>query len=168
MASTVKFNFLCGARGYHEYRFSWTPVLGEVLPARCEHHNPHDSYAIAIMKHLPGALVCTVVGHLPREVSRFTYFIISHGARVFCKVVEVNHRRSPLIQGGLEIPIEVTVEMDVSEQNVLAIGKYKSLVDEHYEEPVDGKYADATKAILQALKSPSDDEQEDSTDSEEV
>ena len=131
-------------------------LLGEVLPARCEHHNPH---AIAIMKHLPRALVCTVVGHLPREVSRFTYFIISHGARVFCKVVEVNHRRSPLIQGGLEIPIEVTVEMDVSEQNVLAIGKYKSLVDEHYEEPVDGKYADATEAILQALKSASDDEQ---------
>ena len=74
------------------------------------------------MKHLPGALVYTVVGHhLPREVSRFTYFIISHGARVFCKVVEVNPRRSPLIQGGLEIPIEVTVETDV---------KYKSLVDE--------------------------------------
>ena len=30
--------------------------------------------------------------------------------------------------------------MDVSEQNVLAIGKYKSLVDEHYEELVDRKY----------------------------
>ena len=59
---------------------------------------------------------------------------------MFCKVVEVNHRRSPLIQGGLEIPIQVTVEMDVSEQNVLAIGKYKSLVDEHYEELVDRKY----------------------------
>ena len=39
---------------------------------------------------------------------------------MFCKVVEVNHRRLPLIQGGLEIPIEVTVEMHVSEQNILA------------------------------------------------
>ena len=53
------------------------------------------------------------------SVSRFTYFIISHGARVFCKFVEVNHGRSPLIQGGLEITIEVTVEMDDSEQNIL-------------------------------------------------
>ena len=74
------------------------------------------------MKNLPEALVYTVVGHLPPEVSRLTfiYFVISHGAKVFCKVVEVNHRRSPLIQGGLEIPIKVTVEMDVSEQNILA------------------------------------------------
>ena len=28
------------------------------------------------------------------------------------KVVDVNHRRSPLIQGGIEIPIEVSVEME--------------------------------------------------------
>ena len=39
---------------------------------------------------------------------------------MFCKVIEVNHRRSPLIQGGLEIPIEET-EIDDSEQNILAI-----------------------------------------------
>ena len=37
---------------------------------------------------------------------------------MFWKFVEVNHRRSPLIQGVLKIPIEVTVEMDVSEQNL--------------------------------------------------
>ncbi len=166
MAGVVKFSFLCGARGYHEYRLSWTPLLNEVLPAWCEHHNTHDSYAVAIMKHLPGALADTVVGHLPREISRFTHFIINHGARVFCKVVDVNYRRSPLVQGGLEIPIEVTVEMDVSEKNILAIKKYKSLVEEHYEEPVDGKYADATAAILKSLKLPSDDEEEDSTGEE--
>ena len=75
------------------------------------------------------------------------------------------------MQGGLEIPIEVTVEMDISEKNMLAIKKYKSLIEEHYEEPVDGKYNDATPEILNELKLPSDDEEdstgEDSTDKDE-
>ena len=38
---------------------------------------------------------------------------------------------SPLIQGGLEIPVEVmNVEMAISEANLLAIEKYKALVRE--------------------------------------
>ena len=166
MTGAVKFSFACGCRGYHEYRASWTPVLDEVLPAKCEPLNPHDSYAVAVMKCFPGTLADCVVGHLPCEISRFTHFVIAHGARVSCKVTDVHYRQSPLIQGGLEIPIKVIVEMDISEQNILAIEKYKTLVEGHYEEPVDGKYPDATSAILEALKSPSDDE--DSTDSEDV
>ena len=44
----------------------------------------------------------------------------------------------------------------------------KSLIEEHYEEPVDGKYKDATPEILKVLKLLSDDEndftgEEDST-----
>ena len=39
----------------------------------------------------------------------------------------VHYRRFPLIQGGVEIPVEVTVEMDICEENVLAIEKYKAL-----------------------------------------
>ena len=37
------------------------------------------------------------------------------------EVVDVNHRRSPLIQGGLEIPVEITVSMAFSKANKLAI-----------------------------------------------
>ena len=44
--------------------------LDEVLPTRQKQDNPHDSYAIAVVKHLPRTLVNTVVGHLPREISR--------------------------------------------------------------------------------------------------
>ena len=47
--------------------------------------------------------------------------LIVHGARVSCRVVDAHHRRSPLIQGGMEIPVEVTVEMDISEENALAM-----------------------------------------------
>ena len=63
--------------------------------------------------------------------------------------MDAHHRRSPLIQGGLEIPVEVTVEMD------------KTLIKEHYQEPIDGKYPDATAAILQKLKTDSDDDLDD-------
>ena len=137
--------FSCGIRGYHEYKTIWVPVLKEVLPVKHESTNRHDRYAIAVMKRLPGRLAASVVGHLPREISRFTHFIIVHGAKVSCKVVDVHHRRSPLVQGGLEIPCEVTVEMEMTDTNSLAIDKYKQLVSEQYQEPVEGKFSDAIK-----------------------
>ncbi len=78
-------------------------------------------------------------------------------------VTDTHHRRSPLVQGGLEIPIQVTVEMDYSEKNRQCINKYETLVNEKYKEPVDGKFEDATDAILRKLKE--DDDDVDSTSS---
>ena len=49
---------------------------------------------------------------LPREISRATRFFLLRGGMVHLKVTDENYRRSPLIQGGLEIPVEVTCEMD--------------------------------------------------------
>lgn len=89
------------------------PVLHEVLPVKHESRNCHNRYAITVVKRLPGTLVVTVVGHLPREISRFTYFIIVHRAKVSCKVMDVHNRRSPVGQGGLEIPCKVIVEMEM-------------------------------------------------------
>ena len=62
-----------------------------------------------------------------------------------CKVVNVHHRRSPLVQGGLEIPCEVIVEMEMTNKNSLAIDKYKQLVSDQYQETVEGKFPDATR-----------------------
>ena len=73
---SLRFSFLCGLRGYHEYRSVWTPSIGEELAAKIESHNIHDRYAIAALKLLPGTIRPSVVGHLPREISRFTYYII--------------------------------------------------------------------------------------------
>ena len=42
--------------------------------------------------------------------------------------MDVHIKRSPLIQGGLEIPVKVTVEMNTSEENVLALEMYKDLI----------------------------------------
>ena len=72
-----------------------------------------------------------VVGHLPREILRFTRFIILHGAAVKVKVTGTEYRRFPLIQGGLEIPVEVEVQMENSSENVQALSKCKTLIDEN-------------------------------------
>lgn len=68
------------------------------------------------------------------------------------KVVDTHHGRSPLVQGGLEILVEVTVEMAQTEKNELAIKKFEDLVTEKYKEPVNGKFDDATDAIFKRLK----------------
>ena len=63
----VRCSFSCGIRGYHEYRTRWVPVLNEVLEVKHESRNCHDRYAIAVMKHLPGTLVASVVVTCPEK-----------------------------------------------------------------------------------------------------
>ena len=91
-------------RGFHEYRSVWTPTIDEELVATNKADNIHDRYAIAAFKLLLGTLRPSIVGHLPREISG--YYVIIHGGRVSCQVVDAHHRRSPLVQGGLEFQFE--------------------------------------------------------------
>ena len=69
------------------------------------------------------------------------------------KVSDTKYGRSSLIQGGLEIPIEVEVHMENSSANQQALSKYKTPIAENYHEPVNGKYVDVTSDILKALYS---------------
>ena len=161
----LQFSFLCGLRGYHEYRLLWTPVIDEILAARPEIGNSFDRYAIAAYKQC-GATE-QIVGHLPREISRFMYFIIFHGAQIVCKVINTHHRRSPLVQGGLEIPIEVTVTMNSSDANKQALARCQNWVELKYKEPVDGHFEDATDEILRMLRDTDSDESEDESESSE-
>jgi hypothetical protein len=81
----ITFSFFCGIRGYHEYRSRWAPVANEILVVRHEARNRYDCYALAVMKRLYSTLADSVVGHLPREISQFLYFIIVHGASVLAR-----------------------------------------------------------------------------------
>lgn len=84
-----------------------------------------------------------------------------YGAIVTVKILDTHHRRSPLVQGGLEIPIEVTITMEYSDKNQAAISKYKELVGKHYKEPVDGKFEDITATVLQELEQDSSSDDDD-------
>ena len=79
----------------------------------------------------------------------------------------MHRRRSPLVQGGLKIPCEVTVTMNYSQENVRAMAEYTRLIQEKYEELTDGHFPDAIQTILDSLKSLSDDEEADDTDDDE-
>ena len=54
--------------------------------------------------------------------------------------------------------------LEMTDKNSLAIDCYKQLVSDKYQEPVEGKFPDATQQILEAMKSPSDDELDCSSD----
>ena len=134
-------------------------------------NNCYDRYAIAATKRNGGRLADSTVGHLPREISSATRFFLLRGG-VFCaKVIDKNHRRSPLVQGGLEIPVQVTAEMDLTERNKAILGRYKKIVVSNCKEPgMDGNFDDCTKEVLKELEdhddSDTDEEVQSNTDSE--
>ena len=124
MATDIEFRFLCGLRGYHIYKAVWSPRNYELLVVKQEMNNLHDQYAIAMFKQEPGSGEY-IIGHLPKEISQFTWFVIRYGAAVTVKVIDVRQRTSPLIQGGLEIPVEVTVSMPFLDSNKRALEEYR-------------------------------------------
>ena len=78
-----------------------------------------------------------IVGHLPMEISRSAKYLLDRGAVFTVEVTSTNYRRSPLIQGGLEIPTKLTVMMPVTLKDRLLMGKYNEIVNERYAEPKD-------------------------------
>ena len=102
-----EFSFTAAVRGFHVYRRVWLPHVGQRLSAEREHGNVEDRFAIAVREQ--GTLRTNkVVGHLPREFSKVLWYFLLHGGVVECEVTE-RRRRSPLEQGGLEIPCCVTL-----------------------------------------------------------
>ena len=74
------------------------------------------------------------------------------------------------MQGGLEIPVQVTAEMDLTERNKAILEKYKQIVVSNYKEPgIDGNFDDCTKEVLKELEdddSDTDEQVQSNTDSE--
>ena len=66
-----------------------------------------------------------------------THFIdlLDHGATISLKLSSDHYRRSPLFQGGLEIPCIVTVTMAGTVRNHMVLDRYKEIVNRLYCEP---------------------------------
>ena len=88
-------------RGYHIYKDIWIPVIGEELKCIREPANMVDRYAVAVMKDE------TIIGHLPRKISRIASLFICRGGKIMCRVTGRRRRSSDLIQGGLEVPCQL-------------------------------------------------------------
>lgn len=122
--------FDAAIRGYHYYRKYWHPVEEEHLVCSHEENNAFDIFAIKICK-TDGS----IVGHLPRELSRTLNFLLIRDARIFVDLTSVNYRRSPLVQGGLEIPCRVTIQMSPTQKNAQLLDRLIELVQTVYTEP---------------------------------
>ena len=101
IVDSITASFPCGLRRFHVYQDIWKPADGKALNCIHERKNSHHRYAIAATKRLPGRITDSVVGHLLRDISRFTRFLISRGGTVKVIVVDSKYQRSPLTQGCL-------------------------------------------------------------------
>ena len=67
-------------RGFHVYRNLWKPKLKQILQVEQELANVHDPFAISLGAKIPGKLTeFEVVGHIPREISRFCNYFLKYG-----------------------------------------------------------------------------------------
>ena len=131
MAYNKVFEFTSAVRGFHYYRRYWRPEVEQKLNCYHERNNPFDRFAIKC---------CAIgneetVGHLPKEISRATKFFMDRGASVVIQLTSEHYRRSPLVQGGIEIPCKVTATIPGTVSNVLCMERYKELVTTLYTEP---------------------------------
>ena len=90
-------------RGYPAYQTVWKPQTGDFFVVLHEPVNRHDRHAMAVYhEEEPG----TVVGHLPREISRTCRYFSKHEGKIRGKVT--CPRKYSAEAGGMEIPCELT------------------------------------------------------------
>ena len=139
--------FFTGLRGSHVYCSCWKPYVKQNFEFRKEKNNQYDKYAVAGYTKLPVKMVLCVLGHMPREISRYTWFAIEGGANITVQVVSTNANRSPLTQGGLEIEIKVTVIWE-NKKNLKIFAEKADSVQFTLGEP----YQDDTKIFLHEIR----------------
>ena len=129
MASNCRsFEFTAAIRGFHIYQKVWQPELNDTLVCIHERGNEFDAFNVKTVRADDNA----IVGHLPREISRPTKYLLDRGAIVKAIITYSYYRRSPLFQGGLEIPFMVTVSMPGTIRNHLLLDRYRELVTDLY------------------------------------
>ena len=111
MAATDFFTFITALRGFHVYHnnVNWNSYIGQDLSFKCELHNMHDKFAVCGKALLPGKIAPVVVGHAAKELSGHIWFAVQKGVKISAVVDNTKPKPSPLLQGGLEILIKMTV-----------------------------------------------------------
>ena len=111
----TSFSTKIAVRGYHVYSIMWNARVGEVLYCERELDDKNNRFAVAV-KVQDGSR-CTV-GHTPRELSRLSWHFLRRGGHITCKVTG-ECQRSPLHQGGLEVPCVVNFTTTDNNQPLL-------------------------------------------------
>ena len=97
MASGRSMEIESVVRGYHVYMEFWDPSIGDTFLLETEPTNIHDRYAVAVK--VDGS----IVGHVPKELSKTFYYFIRNGGVISGEVCG-RRQRSSVPMKGLEIP----------------------------------------------------------------
>ena len=99
----AKFCFEPCVRGFHVYQTVWSPIIGEEkLERRHEGKNEEDEFAIGVYRN--DFQKGTLVGYMPRNISKFVYnFLKVPNSKLSCKVKGKRLNRGAGY--GLEIPV---------------------------------------------------------------
>lgn len=91
-------------RGHHVYKDIWSPFVGQEIDVKIEPMNPRDAYAVAT---LIDYIVYVVVGHVPIDFSKISWYFIHHGGQIKCTITG-HCRLSDEASKGLEVPCSYT------------------------------------------------------------
>ena len=124
------------SRGWHFYGTTiWqNPKEGEILKAEEKNKEEliHDPYSIAWKRKCKEKLVAEVVDHASREISRAVNFFLRRGRKLITKVSDCKCRRSPIANGGLEIPVMTT--FSINEEKKRYLDRMKVVVETNYDD----------------------------------
>ena len=88
--------------GHHVYQHIWTPIVGESLICAREEDNEHDRFAVAVVQS--DGIADTIVGHLPRTISRLCSLFIGYHGSIRCTITGHHHYSMDMSNGGMEVP----------------------------------------------------------------
>ena len=143
------FEFYIGLRG-------WKPYIEQKIMLKREHNNLYNKFAVARKVTMKGKIGLIVAGHVPREFSRHFRFSIGEGAKFEAEVHKEKPMTSRSVQGGLEIPIKVSVMWDEPEKLSILVAEVKEV-----EYPMTGEYVNDLINILQELGIEEDEDDND-------
>ena len=125
-----EFTAQCCIRGYHTYQSKWNAEIGAELGAVPDTRTTalvKDKYAIAVKNGEQ------TVRHIPMFLSKLTFFFLRYDGKVSIKVNGPRRYSVDLIQGGLELPAEVTFQ--TSNEKLFSQMQEETLVEiEKFEE----------------------------------
>ena len=72
------FEFQSYITGHHVYKDIWTQILDEKLATNKEKNNPHDKFAVAVVRD------DQIVGHVPKDISKLCASLLLSGRKINC------------------------------------------------------------------------------------
>ena len=118
------FEFYTGLRGYHVYSntVGWKPYVQEKIILKRKHKNPHDKFAVAGKVTMKGKIGLIVIGHVPRELSRYVWYSIPEGAKYDVEV----HKKTPMATRWVRDPSKSSSYIEQAREIVSISGESAS------------------------------------------